>query len=324
MNNAIIGQYIPGNSILHRADPRIKIIAMMILIASTFLLNELLYMGILLLVMLLIVVVSRIPLLKVLKGLKGLVFLLTFTVVLQLAYTKGTPESRIVVFDSEFIMTYYNLMISFGLFLLWILTKRFIPFPFLYFLLLLFLSFYLQATFLNGDTMFSYNIKFYKAGVEKAGFIFFRVVVVIIISSLLTWTTTSIDLNNGFESVIRPLKIVRINTAVIAMMLSLVLRFVPTLLEESGKIMKSQASRGADFREGKLRDKIRQIISLLVPMFVISFKRAEDLANAMESRGYIIGAPRTKLDEMKIKYIDIIIVILCIVIMCSAIGSNFI
>ena len=114
------------------------------------------------------------------------------------------------------------------------------------------------------------------------------------------------DLNNGLESVMRPLKIVKFPVAEIAMMLSLTLRFIPTLLEETTKIMKAQASRGVEFSESKLSKKIGQIISLLIPIFIISFKRAEDLANAMEARGYVIGDKRTKIDVMSIAWLDVV------------------
>lgn len=114
------------------------------------------------------------------------------------------------------------------------------------------------------------------------------------------------DLNNGLESVMKPFKYVGLPVAEVAMMLSLTLRFVPTLLDETTKIMKAQASRGVEFSESKFSKKIEQIISLLIPIFIISFKRAEDLANAMEARGYVIGHKRTKIDVMHIAWLDVV------------------
>ncbi len=112
------------------------------------------------------------------------------------------------------------------------------------------------------------------------------------------------DINQGLEWLLSPLKLFKIPVGIFAMLVSLTLRFIPTLMSESKKIMNAQASRGVDFNEGSLKDKVNQIISLLIPMFVISFKRAEDLSNAMEARGYIIGAKRTKLDELKLRWRD--------------------
>ena len=107
------------------------------------------------------------------------------------------------------------------------------------------------------------------------------------------------------------------------MLVSLTLRFIPTLLMESKKIMNAQASRGVDFQEGKLKDKVVQIISLLIPMFVISFKRAEDLSNAMETRGYIIGAKRTKLDELKLRWRDYVAIFISLALLALVIWSRF-
>ena len=143
------------------------------------------------------------------------------------------------------------------------------------------------------------------------------------ITSLLTLSTMSTDINNGLEAVLAPLKIIKVPVGVFAMLISLTLRFIPTLLEESKKIMNAQASRGVDFQEGSLKDKVNQIISLLIPMFVISFKRAEDLSNAMEARGYIIGAKRTKLDELKLRWRDYLSYTISFILLGLVIWSRF-
>jgi energy-coupling factor transport system permease protein len=127
--------------------------------------------------------------------------------------------------------------------------------------------------------------------------------VLIVSSAILTLTTKPTDLNNGLESL---LKIFGKKTSILAMMISIALRFIPTLFQETDKILKAQASRGVDFNEGKLREKISQVVSLLVPMFIISFKRAADLADAMEARGYIPGEKRTKLIKMQFTIKDVI------------------
>ena len=142
------------------------------------------------------------------------------------------------------------------------------------------------------------------------------------ITSLLTVSTMSTDINNGLEWVLSPLKIIKVPVSVLSMTISLTLRFIPTLYEETRKIMNAQASRGVDFQEGKLKDKVTQIISLLVPMFVVSFKRAEDLSNAMEARGYVIGAKRTRIDELKFKALDYISFILCLLFLGASIWAK--
>ena len=123
------------------------------------------------------------------------------------------------------------------------------------------------------------------------------------------------DLNFAIEALLRPLKVVKVPEDVMAMMLSLTLRYIPTLLGETEKIMKAQASRGVDFKESKFKEKVVQIISLLIPVFVISFKRAEDLGNAMEVRGYVIGAKRTKVDEYRIGFSDIATLVISLMIL---------
>ena len=300
MDNIVIGQYVKGDSWIYRMDPRVKIISLVLFIVITFLLPNLISVACLLGGLFLLILTTKIPVIKMLKGLKGLLFLLSFTFVIQIAY--GRTGDLLVSLPMQFGL--YNMLISVGLLILFFLTVRFIPFKFIYFLIFVLLSFvsqyYLKEQYLFG----AYNIEIFQDGLERAGFVFLRVVIIVLISSLLTFSTSSTDLNNGLESVMKPLKVIKFPVSEMAMMLSITLRFIPTLLDETNKIMKSQASRGVDFKESKLKDKVTQIVSLLVPMFVISFQRAEDLANAMESRGYVIGAKRTKLDEMKIRFLD--------------------
>lgn len=300
MDNIVIGQYVKGDSWIYRMDPRVKIISLVLFIVITFLLPNLISVACLLGGLFLLILTTKIPVIKMLKGLKGLLFLLSFTFVIQIAY--GRTGDLLLSLPMQFGL--YNMLISVGLLLLFFLTVRFIPFKFIYFLIFVLLSFvsqyYLKEQYLFG----AYNIEIFQDGLERAGFVFLRVVIIVLISSLLTFSTSSTDLNNGLESVMKPLKVIKFPVSEMAMMLSITLRFIPTLLDETNKIMKSQASRGVDFKESKLKDKVTQIVSLLVPMFVISFQRAEDLANAMESRGYVIGAKRTKLDEMKIRFLD--------------------
>ena len=159
-----------------------------------------------------------------------------------------------------------------------------------------------------GNLLNSKEIKLniYAEGLISGSFIILRVLTLIVFSTILTLTTKPTELNNAIESLLSPLELLHIKTSVFAMMVSIALRFIPTLFLEADKILKAQASRGVDFNEGNLKSKISQIISLLVPMFVVSFKKADELAIAMEARGYIPGEKRTKINEMKLRVSDYI------------------
>lgn len=303
MNNITFGQYIPGNSWVYKLDPRTKIILTVLMIVIIFLIPNLMGMLIALGVFLLLFISTRISLWRVIKGLRPVIFLLTFTVFLQLIYTTGSEKSLLYTFHMQ--IGLYQLLILLGIIVIYFLTKRFIRLKLIY-LFLTAISIFLVLWLSRFSNMvwsdFSFDV--YREGVDKAAFIFVRIVIMIGITSLLTLSTMSTDINNGIESVLSPLKLIKIPVGILSMLISLTLRFIPTLLEESKKIMNAQASRGVDFQEGGIKDKVKQIISLLIPMFVISFKRADDLSNAMEARGYVIGQKRTKLDELKLRWRD--------------------
>lgn len=301
MESFVIGQYIKGNSWIYRIDPRVKIISLVLLIVITFLMPNLISIGCLLLGLTVLIITTRIPLLKMLSGLKTLLFLLAFTFVIQIS----SERDGVLLLSLPMNFGLITLLISIALFLIWLFTQKWVPFRFLYLLGMVILAFVGQYFITKGIIFSSYNIEIFSSGLEKASYVFLRIVIVVLLSSMLTFSTSSTDLNNGLESVMKPLKFIHVPVSEISMMISLTLRFIPTLLSETNKIMKAQASRGVDFNESKLHEKIMQVISLLIPMFVISFQRAEDLANAMEARGYVIGAKRTKIDEMKIRFLDI-------------------
>lgn len=309
------GQYVPGNSWIYKLDPRVKILLTIALIVIIFLIPNLYGMLIALGTFVLIFLSTRISIFKVLKSIKGIVVLLLFTILLQLIYTKGTTSTLYYTFDMS--IGLYQILIMVGLLLIYSFTKKYIPFKMIYFLLIIFLMF--MVLWNRPFDLFSWNFNInitdfqfdvYKEGVEKSSFIFIRIVIMIGITSLLTLSTMSMDINNGIESLLSPLKVFKIPVGVFSMLIALTLRFIPTLLIETKKIMNAQASRGADFTEGHFHEKVKQIISLLIPMFVVSFKRADDLSNAMEARGYIIGEERTKLDLLKLRWRDYIAIIL--------------
>ncbi len=320
MNNITIGQYVPGNSWLYKLDPRTKVILTILSIVMIFLIDSFYVMLIAFGVFILLFLSTRISIVRLLRGMKPILFLLVFTFVLQLVYNR----------DGKLLYTFpmqiglFQLLIMLGILIVYFLTKRYIKLKILYTLLMgvsIFLVLWFSRFTLVTWATFDFNI--YQSGLESATFVFIRIIMMIGITTLLTISTMSMDINNGLEWLLSPLKLIKIPVSAFSMTIALTLRFIPTLYEESKKIMNAQASRGVDFQEGKLHNKVTQIISLLIPMFVISFRRAEDLSNAMEARGYIIGAKRTKLDELKFKVLDYISFVISLGLLGLIIWSHF-
>jgi len=305
MNNITVGQYVPGDSWIYKMDPRMKIVLTFLLMAVVFVLPSLVSVGVALGVFFVVFLTTRIPVMKMIKGLKPIVYLVAFTFVLQVVYTKTGD----LIYTFDFSFSFYTLLILIGITVFYFLTKKYIPLKTIYFFVFIFSLFLMQwldYKYFHFDYLFNlkYHLKMYQGGVERGFFVFLRVILMISLTSLLTFSTSNMDINNGLSSLLKPLKVIHFPVGILSMMISLTLRFIPTLVEETTKIMNAQASRGVDFREGGLKTKVTQIISLLIPMFVISFKKAEDLSNAMVARGYEIDAPRTKYDLLKLKLLD--------------------
>lgn len=316
LDNISIGQYVYGTSWIYKMDPRMKIILTFVLMAVCFILPSLYSVLIALGVLLILIITTRIPLMKFLKGLKPIVYLVLFTFILQVIYTKDGKYLTTLDFNFNF----YTMLMIIGICLFYLLTKKFIHLKMIYFLVfvasLFAVQYFFDFSFLFD---FHYHLKVYQGGLEKGAFVFIRVILMIMITSLLTFSTTNMDINSGLSSVLSPLKIIHFPVGMLSMMISLTLRFIPTLIIETKKIMNAQASRGVDFKEGHIKDKVTQIISLLIPMFVISFKKAEDLSNAMVARGYEIDAPRTKYDYLHLHAIDYISLVVCIIFLGASI-----
>lgn len=242
ISDITLGQFFPGFSVLHRLDPRTKIIASVFLIVAIFLANNPAAFLLLTLMTILMIAVSRISFSVILKGIKPIVFILIFTSLINIFMTKGEGEPLI-----EF----------------WI-------------------------------------VKIYIEGFIRAFFMAYRVTLLIVgTSMLLTYTTSPIALTDGIESLLKPLKFIGIPVHVFAMMMTIALRFIPTLVEETEKIMNAQKSRGADFSSGGLIKRAKALIPILIPLFVSSFKRADELAVAMECRCYRGDVNRSKYKELK-------------------------
>ncbi len=173
----------------------------------------------------------------------------------------------------------------------------------------------------SGDLLFTIWIfPIYSAAFTQTGYIAIRLVLMIIITTLLTATTKPTDLTIALEDLMKPFKKIGLPANEIAMIISIALRFIPTLIEETQRIMKAQTSRGVDLQEGKLKEKIMAVLSLIVPLFVSSYQRAEELANAMEARGYVPNKERTRYRQLHYTLKDFILLAVCLLILISVIG----
>jgi len=235
MNKLIFGRYIPGDSFIHKLDPRTKLLGSFYFIGIIFLANNWQSYLFLAAFTLVAISLSKISFTFFWKGVRPLLWLILFTVALQMFFTSGG-------------IVYWHWGI----------------------------------------------LRLTEFGVRNGIFIFCRFVLIIFMSTLLTLSTPPLELSDALEYVLRPLKAVKFPVHEISLMLSIALRFVPTLMDETEKIMNAQRARGVDFGEGNLIQKMQAIVPLLIPLFVSSFNRAEDLATAMEARGYQGGEGRTK------------------------------
>ena len=245
---------------------------------------------------------SKISVFKYLKSLKQIAFIMIFSFVIQLL----TSKTGTILYTFPINLTLINLAIGIILLILYFVVRKYLPFKMLILILLLTGIIYILRYPIYGNILTSTKWDIYDSGLITGSFLVLRVFVIIIASTTLTLTTKPTDLTNAIEWYLKPLEALKIKTSIFAMMISIALRFIPTLFNETNKILKAQASRGVDFNEGKFTEQVKQIVSLLIPMFVISIKRAEDLADAMEARGYIPGEKRTKLVEMKFRLLDYI------------------
>ena len=244
LRDITIGQYYPSDSIIHRLDPRVKFIGTLVFIISLFCFKS--FWGFIPAFVMLVffVAASRIPARFIFKGLRPMLFLLIFMMLVNLFMTRG-----------EVLVTWWVFSIT-------------------------------------------------REGIRTAVFMGLRLVMLVIGSSLMTYTTTPTALTSGMESVFRPLKLLKVPVHELAMMMSIALRFIPILLEETDRIMKAQQARGADFESGNILRRAKAMLPILVPLFVSAFRRAGDLAQAMEARCYHGGKGRTKLHPLRYKLRD--------------------
>ncbi|MCI8632570.1 MAG: energy-coupling factor transporter transmembrane protein EcfT [Lachnospiraceae bacterium] len=239
LRDITIGQYYDVDSAVHRLDPRTKIVATMLYIIGLFCIKNMLGFAVAALGLWGAVKLTKIPFRFILRGLKTIMMLLLFTVVLNIFLVKGDPIWQWGILS---------------------ITKQ---------------------------------------GLYTAAFMALRLILLIIGCSMMTLTTTPIELTDGLERLLRPLKRIKVPVHDIAMMMSIALRFIPILLEETDKIMKAQTARGADFESGSLIVRAKSLIPVLVPLFISAFRRADELATAMEARCYRGDEGRTRMKELK-------------------------
>ena len=243
--NTTLGQYVPLNSIIHKLDPRVKIISLVILLVTVFI--DAGWIGYLTLGVftLLLLLLSKLKISQVIKSIKPLLMMMVVLSIFNLLFIR------------------------------------------------------------QGNIVFHiWKLSIYDAAINQSAYICIRLVLIIVMTTVLTASTKPLDLTLGLEHLLNPLKKLGFPTHEVSMMISIALRFIPTLMEETQRIMKAQASRGVDFNNGTLKEKINSLISLIIPLFISSFQRAEELANAMESRNYNPEATRTRYKQLKWRYYD--------------------
>lgn len=244
LKDVTLGQYFPGDTIVHRLDPRTKLLFIILYIAALFIAVNWVSYALVFVVTGLCMWLARIKPKAAFKGLKPLVFIIILTAALNLFYTDGTPVLP-------------------G----WIITWQ---------------------------------------GIKKAVMMSLRIILLIVGTFMLTYTTSPMELTDGLELMLSPLKKIKVPVHEMSMMMSMALRFIPTLIEETDKIMAAQKARGADFETGSLAKRAKALLPILVPLFVSSFRRADELAVAMESRCYHGGEGRTRMKQLKLKIADLL------------------
>ena len=302
MNNKIIfGQYYDANSWLHRLDPRTKLLSLLFLVITLFIINNVYVLLGFTILLLILILTTKTPFNKFLKSINMMTYILIFTFIMQIL----TIHKGEVLADYNFTLTFLNLGIIILVLALWFILSKYVKsFKLPIFIMLVFGAFVVQYYLTISPIIANYNIKIYEEGLIEASLITLRIICFLFLSSLLTLTTKPTEINCGLDSLLKPLRNLGINTGAFSMMISVTLRFIPTLILEADKVLKSQASRGADFKEVNFINKAFQMVSLIIPLFVITYKKAIDLTFAMEARGYIDNKERSSLYELKYTLCD--------------------
>ena len=260
LKDITLGQFFPGKSVVHRLDPRTKILLTVLYIAALFCAKYWFSYLFMLLVLSGCVALSHIPVKNLVRGLKPLIVIIAFTAILNMFFTPGTPVADV-----------------------WLIRR---------------------ITW---------------EGLRQAAFMMSRIIMLVSGTFLLTYTTSPMALTDALERVFSPLKKLRVPVHEVAMMMSIALRFIPILIEEMDKIMSAQKARGADFETGGLLRRAKALIPVLVPLIISAFRRADELATAMESRCYHGGDGRTRLHQLRFALHDLLAVLLFLAILAAVI-----
>ena len=250
LKDITLGQYFPGSTVVHRLDPRTKLLMVVLYIVALFLAKWWVSYGLMLAFLVTAVVLSRIRPKALFRGLKPLLIIIIFTALINLFYSDG------------------QVLVQFWIF------------------------------------------RITREGILQAVFLVLRIMMLVMGTFLLTYTTSPIALTDGLESLLGPLKKIRFPVHELAMMMSIALRFIPTLIEETDKIISAQKARGADFETGNLYRRAKALVPILVPLFVSAFRRADELATAMECRCYHGGEGRTKMKQLHYRLRDVVTLLL--------------
>jgi len=255
LNNISFGQYYPVQSVVHRMDARVKILLSILFIVAVFFVQTYLGYVVIFLLLVTMIAVSHVKLKSILKSIKGVIFLIVFTAVLNLIFTQ------------------------------------------------------------SGNTLWAWWIfRLTDEGVRFTAMMALRLLFLVMGTSILTLTTTPIELTDGLESLMTPLKWIKFPVHDVAVIMSIALRFIPTLMEETDKIMMAQKARGADFESGNIFKRIKALVPIIIPLFVSAFRRAEELSFAMDARCYNSSSKRTRYRKMSLGFRDFaasFVVIVC-------------
>lgn len=262
IRDVAIGQYYPSNGVLHKLDPRVKVLTLVGFIVLIFCTFNFYALGVVTAAVMATVLLSKVPVKLYLKSMKAIIIVILITALLNLFYGTGEALAQWWIFK----VTY--------------------------------------------------------DGIRNAIFVAVRIISLVMVSSALTFTTSPTDLTDALERLMKPLGVLGIKTHEIAMMMTIALRFVPTLLEETDKIMSAQKARGADMESGNLIRRIKALVPVLIPLFVSAFRRAYDLAMAMECRCYQGGKGRTRMKQLRTSKRDYIAILICLTVLAGVILCN--
>ena len=252
LKDVTFGQYYPSNSFVHKMDARIKLVLCLLYMVGIFFVTSFVGFAFITVFLLMLIGFSRVPIRSVFKSVKGIIFLLLFTVILNIFFNKGDPANGDVK------------LVEWWVFEIW------------------------------------------DSGLYYAAKMFLRLVYLVVGSSVLMLTTTPVDLTHAIESLLKPLRVIKFPAHELALIMSLTLSFIPSLMEETDRIIRAQKARGADFDTGGLIKRVKAFVPILIPLLVSGFRRADELANAMNSRCYEGATKRTQMRVMKLSWRDLV------------------